>query len=339
MTIYFVSNDSDFSGVTLSGVTGFMLGGVQIILSYTQFDGIQISQNPHFVSIDPDVYNEVYVKVGDGHLIDARQWTFSNWGYSTTEDAGNHTLLEDSTGDDVIFGSTENDWVMINGGNDVIRTGAGNDVVVFSDGTGNTTVSGGSGTDYIWLTLRDSAEDLTIKLSDGGGGRDIGNGLKVSGFERMVFHSGSGNDRLTGGALDDEIQGNDGNDVLFGGAGADSLEGGAGADVLAGGDGADTFHYYSVSDSCKASGIDRIRLVDADDSIDLFSIDAITGGNNNDSFTYIGAEAFSGQAGELRVFVHGDKLLIAGDTDGDKMADLTIAVTQTAALSELNFLL
>ena len=107
MTIYFVSTNTDFSDEILLDATDFWLDGVQIILSYSQFDGIQISQNPHFYSPSPDVYNEVYVTVGDGHLIDARQWTFTNWGFSTTEEAaGNHTVLVDSTGDDVIFGST-----------------------------------------------------------------------------------------------------------------------------------------------------------------------------------------------------------------------------------------
>ncbi|WP_291206835.1 calcium-binding protein [Hyphomonas sp.] len=334
-TLQAISN-TDFSVFELPGVESFELYGVQITLSAAQFDGVQISDQVHFNNVVPEYYNEIYVRLGDTHLLDARQWTFTNWTFSATEEAGNHTLIEDSEGDDVIFGSTENDWVLSNGGNDIIRTGAGNDFVGFFFGSGNTTVNGGAGVDYIRLSLQDNTADLTLNLAVGG--RDMGNGIKVSGFELMWFYSGSGNDRLTGGSLADEIVGNDGDDVLNGRDGADWLVGGHGADVLIGGAGTDTFTYSDVSDSNRTDGIDRIRSVEADDVIDLYTIDAIDGGEP-DAFTYIGDQAFSGAAGELRVYQRGDKWIVAGDTDGDMIADLTIFVTQTATLTEANFLL
>ena len=106
-----VFSDTDYSGMPLPGAGRFALGGVQIILSYEQFDGVQIARNANFASLFPDVFNEVYVTVGGGHLIDARQWTLTNWGAATLDEPGNHTYLQDSEGDDTVFGSSANDWV------------------------------------------------------------------------------------------------------------------------------------------------------------------------------------------------------------------------------------
>jgi Ca2+-binding RTX toxin-like protein len=50
----------------------------------------------------------------------------------------------------------------------------------------------------------------------------------------------TGNDRLQGGSMDDDLVGGAGNDYLLGAAGADHLVGGAGNDRLVGGDQADT---------------------------------------------------------------------------------------------------
>jgi Ca2+-binding RTX toxin-like protein len=47
------------------------------------------------------------------------------------------------------------------------------------------------------------------------------------------------NDRLSGGADSDKVDGGRGNDVLFGGAAADKLLGGPGRDTLKGGGGSD----------------------------------------------------------------------------------------------------
>lgn len=59
------------------------------------------------------------------------------------------------------------------------------------------------------------------------------------GMDRL--DSGSGNDRLYGGAMADMLMGKDGADRLDAGAGHDMLEGGRGNDTLIGGPGADAF--------------------------------------------------------------------------------------------------
>ena len=68
------------------------------------------------------------------------------------------------------------------------------------------------------------------------------------------------------------------------------------------------------------------------DKIDLSDIDAVTGGADN-AFTWIGAAAFSGIAGQLRSFSSGGSHFVAGDVNGDGVADFTIqtniAIIQT----------
>lgn len=124
---------------------------------------------------------------------------------------------------------------------------------------------------------------------------------------------------------------------LFGGAGADSLKGGAGSDLLYGGHGADllrgnggadTFRYQATGEST-ALARDTIEGFAAGiDKIDLGRIDANSAnGPGNDAFAFIGAEAFGGVAGQLRVVQNGATWLVEGDVDGDGKADLVIEVS------------
>jgi serralysin len=68
------------------------------------------------------------------------------------------------------------------------------------------------------------------------------------------------------------------------------------------------------------------------DKIDLSGLDAKSGTSAHDAFTWIGSRAFSGAAGELRVYKdHGD-YFIAGDVDGDKVADFVIGTDHVQIL-------
>jgi serralysin len=123
-----------------------------------------------------------------------------------------------------------------------------------------------------------------------------------------------------------DIRAGAGNDVLTGGHGDDSLFGGLGADALTGGAGNDVFLYRSAGEST-ASATDSIKDFDAGDRIDLAAIDAdsLTGGNQ--AFSFIGANAFSGHAGELRAYEQNGAWVVEADTDGNGTADLVIGVT------------
>ena len=161
---------------------------------------------------------------------------------------------------------------------------------------------------------------------------------------------GMGNDYLTGDRGDDLIVGGTGNDSLYGGIGSDWLRGDAGADLLVGGTGrdfmeggagADLFRFgkYDLSGTTPNTA-DAIYDFNpaAGDQIDLSPIDARVGGSDN-AFTFIGAAAFSGVAGQLHYqFASGDTL-VSGDTNGDRVADFMIVISGTMTLYASDFFL
>lgn len=114
-------------------------------------------------------------------------------------------------------------------------------------------------------------------------------------------------------------------DTITGGAGADILQGNDGADVLTGNGGADIFRYVAATDS-RTTSPDQILDFAAGDRIDLSPMDAKSGAGN-DAFTWIGGNAFSGAAGELRATASGNTWTVQGDIDGNGVADFQILVT------------
>jgi Ca2+-binding RTX toxin-like protein len=100
-----------------------------------------------------------------------------------------------------------------------------------------------------------------------------------------------------------------------------------GADTLTGGAGNDTFLYTAAAQSAGTS-VDHITDFDAGDHIDLGQIDADTTQAGDQAFSFIGANAFDHQAGELRAAFDAvnNVWTIEGDTDGDGQADFTLMV-------------
>ncbi|WP_201835558.1 M10 family metallopeptidase C-terminal domain-containing protein [Microvirga zambiensis] len=143
----------------------------------------------------------------------------------------------------------------------------------------------------------------------------------------------SGSDSYTGTRFSDRIKGNAGNDSLTGGVGADDLWGGAGAD---------SFIFKTVAESTvKTSGRDTIFDFSAaqKDKIHLSSIDANTLKGGNQAFAFIGTQAFSGQAGELRYEKKASDTYIYGDVNGDKVADFAIHLDDPVDLLRSYFVL
>lgn len=144
-----------------------------------------------------------------------------------------------------------------------------------------------------------------------------------------------------GGSGNDQLIGNQVGNVLTGGAGDDSFRSGAGNDRLEGGTGADIFVFGAPGESHTiAARSDGKKLVpdmltdfqSGTDRIDLHLIDANTGTGSDDAFSWIGASAFSGVAGQLRSDVLGSQVHIYGDVDGDGRADLHIIASGTQIL-------
>ncbi len=136
----------------------------------------------------------------------------------------------------------------------------------------------------------------------------------------------NGSDYLYGLAGHDILHGNSGADLLSGGLGNDILEGAAGADALNGGEGKDAFFYSAY----KHADNDKIIDFSIGDTLDFSKIS---------SHRFIGNQAFSGIAGEIRYdyqpeYLQGaipfttllDKTTVEIDSDGDGEADVFLTV-------------
>ncbi|KRC82486.1 M10 family metallopeptidase C-terminal domain-containing protein [Sphingomonas sp. Root241] len=170
-------------------------------------------------------------------------------------------------------------------------TGSAHNDQLFGNNVANV-LSGGAGADLLY---GDAGDDVL----DGGAGRD-------------VLDGGNGNDKLFGGAD---------SDVLNGGDGADRLYGGAGDDVMAGGSGNDVFVFAELGGRDSITDFRR-----GQDKIDLSGLDADTRTEADDSFHWIGNRAFSGSAGELQFYRDHGNYFLAGDVNGDRIADFVIGL-------------
>jgi Ca2+-binding RTX toxin-like protein len=152
--------------------------------------------------------------------------------------------------------------------------------------------------------------------------------------DRAIFRSAlAANDAITGGRGDDVLEGFAGNDRITGGLGGDSLYGGTGAD---------RFVFKSIRESNLDTGdCDFIYGFSKkqEDKIDLAGIDANTTRSGNQAFSFIGAKAFSGKAGELSYEKVSGYTWIEGDVNGDGFADFSIALKGSHNVSKSYFYL
>ncbi len=183
----------------------------------------------------------------------------------------------------------------------------------------------------------------------GSGGDGLANRIDIqrdfaasAGLNNQAFGLG-GDDTISGGRGNDKLLGGGGNDVLVGRIGNDVLYGGRGKDVMTGGDGADRFVFKTLLDSQPGrASSDVVRDFDArDDKIIVQSIDASPSLAGDQSFTFIGIEAFSGEAGELHVTYgkHQRLTIVEGDINGDRKADFQIELTGFHKLHAEDFVL
>jgi Ca2+-binding RTX toxin-like protein len=166
--------------------------------------------------------------------------------------------------------------------------------------------------------------DYNLTLSDAivGAGQELTiSGALLMASETMILDASqetNGTVRLFGGRA---------GDTLKGGANSDLFHGNLGADLLSGGGGADSFRYQNTAESNSATLDQILDFTPGTDKIDLERIDANTLVGGNQAFAWIGSNAFSGSAGQLRAFEQGGTWFVEGDTNGDGAADLVIALT------------
>ncbi len=278
-------------------------------------------------------------------------------------------------GSDVINGDSGNDRLYGGAGADSLNGGSGRDLIIGGGGA-DVMYGGADGNDT--LSYAGSSVGVTVALTFGGTTNGVGGdaqGDVIGGFSDIIgsagsdrltdtvktavasggnnnsFYGGLGNDTLyLGGGVDDghggvgndALWGEVGNDLLYGDDGNDMLVGGIGADRLWGGLGADQFVFRTTAETTTAAlGRDSVQDFNriAGDKIDLRTLDADSSVALNQAFTYIGTAAFDGRHGLLHATVSGANLLVTGDINGDKVADFSILVANTAALIASDFLL
>jgi len=252
-------------------------------------------------------------------------------------------VLTGNNGDDFLMGGAGGDTLSGGGGFDTASYRNANSGVVASltsaTGAGSGSAGDAAGDSYSGIEKLEGS-NFADTLSSGNGGHSLfgmggndslsggndndtldggdGNDSLDGGNHNDILRGGAGNDILSGGNHNDTLEGGTGNDTLDGGNQTDWLNGGAGNDVMTGGNQADFFVFGEIG------GADRITdFKRGDDKIDLSLIDAIAGGGDN-AFSFIGAAAFSGVAGQLRSYTQGSDKFLAGDVNGDGVADFTI---------------
>ncbi|QZH74141.1 MAG: hypothetical protein JY451_10355 [Erythrobacter sp.] len=246
--------------------------------------------------------------VGTGNSLANR--IFGGSAGATLSGLGGDDTISGSNTADIIDGGNGADRLLGNGGEDTIHGGEGDDII--NGGTNIDTLHG-----------------------------DGGNDLILGGIGNDILFGGAGSDTLRGEANSDTLHGEDGADILDGGDGVDLLIGGANRDVMTGGLRADVFA-FDDGDFAGLAANTADRITDFSraegDKIDLSAVDAILGGAD-DAFDYIGSDAFSGTAGELRWEHVGSNTMIFMDVDGDALADYAIRLDGTINLAETSFIL
>jgi len=160
-------------------------------------------------------------------------------------------------------------------------------------------------------------------------------GLTALGTDFSTDHI-TGFENATGGAAADLLVGSDGANVLVGNAGTDILVGLGGRDVMTGGLDADIFQFLKVSDSGTTASTRDVITDFFQDTIDLSAIDANGNATGDTAFNFIERAQFSGTRGELRESFSNGNTIIAGDVNGDGVADFSILLKGHFLLSEDN---
>ncbi len=252
-------------------------------------------------------------------------------GAQNTGAAGLDTLLSIEN----LIGSAAADRLTGDEGANVLSGGAGDDIL--DGGDGDDVLDGGGGSDT--ASYASAKTPVTVDLAitapqkTGGSGRDTLVSLEnlIGSAQGDVLRGDFGANRIDGGKGADKLDGAGGRDVLIGGAGADTLTGGLGADV---------FLFNRKADS-KGATYDTITDFNRGDGdiIHLAAVDAHNSLDGDQTFAFIGADAFSRRAGELRYEAVAAGVHLYGDVNGDGAGDFHIFIAGMARMQESDFAL
>jgi Ca2+-binding RTX toxin-like protein len=252
-------------------------------------------------------------------------------GSQDTVSGGTDTL----TGFENLTGSAFADMLTGDAANNRIAGGDGDDILV--GGLGQNLLDGGDGFDFVSYAGATGGVRASLALTrvqtTSGSGRDqyIGiEGIEGSSFGDLLTGS-DGDDIIYGRDGNDTITAGAGNDLLIGDAGSDRLTGGAGTDSMTGGARGDQFIFLAASDSAVGAG-DIITDFHHGEK-DRIDLNGIFGGAAN----FIGSDAFTGHAGEIRYALAGSDLLLSGDVDGNGIADFEIHLLGISTIGASDF--
>jgi hypothetical protein len=231
--------------------------------------------------------------------------------------SGIENLSGSNLGGDTLTGAGGANKLQGWGGDDVLRGGAGADVL-----------EGGAGTDTASYYTGLVGIEVSLTLGTGSGGDAAGDTL-------------SGIENLSGSQGHDALEGNAGANVLQGWNGGDNLVGRGGKDALTGGAGADRYSFLTLGDSVVGADADVITDFShaQADLVTLDEIDANTGVIGDQAFSFIGANLYTGVAGQLRFSIANGVTTIAGDVDGNGTSDFHIRLTGSINLVAADFVL
>lgn len=248
-------------------------------------------------------------------------------------------------GNDTLEGGNGNDFLSGGLGTDVMRGGNGDDIYLVDNVGDVVDESTGSGAadevrSSVNHTLASGVEILRMQGVAVSGTGNAGDNSLIGNGTGNLFDGADGADKLYGYGGADTLLGGAGADSLYGGGAIDQIYGGAGRDILRGDLGNDVF-WFDDGDYSGITNAAADRIVDFGqgfDKIDLSLTDAVAGGADN-AFSFIGTAAFGNVAGQLRFEQSLGVTLILGDTNGDGLADIAIALTGTINLLATDFVL
>jgi uncharacterized protein YjiK len=317
----------DSAGVLKASVSfGASTGG-----PFATFDNSNGLDNAMITQISADGVHGAFAATNDPDATGSPGGITNVAGVSIFGTQGDDTIDATQTAAGQPLPTNQDDRINGRGGADTINGLGGNDIL--NGGADADTMSGGSGSDRYFV---DDAGDTVIEIA-GQGGADM-----VITSVSYTLDAGQSIERLRAGtdASGLTLGGNELGNTILGGDGNDTIVGGGGLDVLLGGDGSDTFVFESLADS-GASVATRDRIKDftvGADLIDLSAIDADTGAAGNSDFNFVGSGRFE-NAGDLRVFAAGANTMIAGDVNGDRVADFQILLLGSHTLTAADFML